>query len=186
MLTVLLDLDGTVNEFDTAFIKRVRDFGYSFDSEGYKDWHIENFIRGADDPRKVMDHIFGEVEFWNNLQPKKGAKEVLKELNKKYDIKIVTYVWRREYKYIEAKKNWVNKYFHFLKNNDFILESEKWKVPGDIIIDDKPKVLDHCFGEKYTICCDVYNTEVKCNFRFKQWNQIPEIFKSIERERKRR
>ena len=183
-MKILLDLDNTVNMFDENFVVFVRKEGYEFDTSNFnnREWDMSSYIRGSDNPKKVMEDIFMTAEFWLTIEPVPFAFEVLKDLYRKHEIVISTMVWKEGMKHEILKKHWIDKNFHFLRNNKFVFNPKKWEIEGDVIIDDKPRHLEKSQGSKITICSDrPYNREVKSDYRFSSWKEMPKIIKEIER-----
>lgn len=179
-ITILVDLDNTCNNFSSSFIQRVKELGYDFDQSLYTTWRISNGIV-AEKPLKVQNDILFDMSFWENLQPLPNSAHVLKKLNKEYTIKIVTAPWRATSVFLDSKRQWVKKHFPFLSEDQIIFESKKWLLPGDIIIDDKPEILQKCADSKITIKHTMkYNVTVDTDFSFHSWSEVPSLFNTIE------
>ena len=83
------------------------------------------------------------------IEPLPNCVEVMQELNKKYDVYIVTaYIWKEDV--IDASTNLKNKfeYLHywlpFIDTNNFIFMTDKTKIRYDIGIDDRLSNLENC------------------------------------------
>lgn len=83
------------------------------------------------------------------VKPLPNCVEVIKELNEKYEVFIVTtYIWKRDV--IDAATNLKNKfeylhhYFPFIDANNFIFMTNKTKIKYDIGIDDRVSNLENC------------------------------------------
>ena len=80
-------------------------------------------------------------EFWSSLPKKPGAKEAVDLLlNFGHDITVVTAPWWAYPKWADARYRWLQKYFG-IENTDVVITSKKWKVDGDILIEDVEKNL---------------------------------------------
>jgi 5'(3')-deoxyribonucleotidase len=183
-LKLILDIDGTCNLFDERLAQLVEEKGYTFDWDHYNDWEFADYIRGAKDPKKVMDDICSTMEFWLTIPPMPYAAEILKDINKHHEIIVATKSWRDEPKFSQSKKAWMDKYFHFLHNNEFYCSHglDKSKIPADLIFEDKPKTLEQCNPVMITVCSDrPYNKDIKTDFRFRSWKEVPRIMKIVEK-----
>ena len=184
-LTILVDMDGVINEFDKHFIVYIKSKGFGFDIDSYEnmgDWNIAKFILGAEKPKRLMGKICSEMDFWDSIPPREDAMKVLKLLSSQYTIVIATSPWQDTDAYKDSKRNWIKKYFPFLK--DIVFSTEKWTLNGDIIIEDKPSTLIKCKEVgMVTICCtQPYNLNIDCDYRFLNWDSVPMILNKIDRK----
>lgn len=83
------------------------------------------------------------------LKPLPDCVEVIKKLNEKYNVYIVTaYIWKEDV--IDAATNLKNKFeylnywFPFIDVNNFIFMTDKTKIKYDIGIDDRVSNLENC------------------------------------------
>jgi len=181
-MTILVDMDGTINLFDTYLIFTLKKYGIEFNMLEFKqqnDWNIENYII-SENPKETFYSIMEDISFWRSIPVAPQAVRVLSLLNRHHDVKIVTVPWGSNQKMKDVKLQWLQQYFPFLNRNQVIFHDQKWEIPGEAIIDDKPSIIEKCFGKKITIVPEhPYNTRIKCNFRFKYWAQVPDIFRVI-------
>jgi 5'(3')-deoxyribonucleotidase len=182
---ILVDIDGTLNHFDIHFAKWVDKKGYTFDYDKFMkepDWNIENFIIGEDNPRKIMDEILVQMEFWMTIPPINEAIPILRKLNNIYDISIVTVPWKNEPLFREAKYKWLDKHFGFLDRAQVVFSGKKDEITAACIIDDKPATIEKCNSKMATICFDhPYNRKVESSFRTNSWNRIPKMLREIRK-----
>lgn len=83
------------------------------------------------------------------IKPLPNCIEVIKELNKKYDIYIATaYIWKGDVidsaTNLKNKFEYLNHWFPFIDTNKFIFMSDKTKIKYDIGIDDRVEYLKNC------------------------------------------
>lgn len=176
-MKIAIDIDGTINYFDKQFIFAVRELGYGYDSPRfYKegDWELENYIMGSDNPKQVMAQVCENSSFWMDIPPMIEAIEVLRRLNRKHTLSIVTTPWRDEDKFKTIKIKWMHKYFRFIKESQIVFSSKKWELDIDMIVDDKPTTIDKCREAGIqTICfAHVYNLKVKADYLSANWTGI--------------
>lgn len=74
-------------------------------------------------------------DFFEKLPPIEEAISVTRRLISKYDFKVVTATYKN--KRVEGKIKSLNKYFPHIK--EIIFECEKYKIEGDILIDDRTR-----------------------------------------------
>ena len=177
-MRVLVDVDNTLNDLTKPFIKEVLHLGYNFNVSKYTSWDLSKAIEGSDDPEKVVDEIFSKVSFWDSLKPVEDCQRVLKRLSKDFHIIIATIPWRNTDEFINSRLNWLQEYFSFI--NDVSFKIDKWNIPGEVIIDDKPDTLIKC-TKKITIKpIHIYNIDTPSDFSFGSWSEVPRIFNLIQ------
>ena len=176
-------MDGTINYFDQTFVKHLLKAGYDFDWQNYNTWKIEDFIRGSDHPHQLMDEICRDMQFWRDIPPMPGAAEVLKELNNYYNIVVVTNPWdASDDRFKKIKMDWLREHFGFLRKNAIVFTADKWNLEGDIIFDDKPKILEKCIDKMITVkSIQPYNVNIESDFEFQNWKQVTRIMKTINK-----
>jgi 5'(3')-deoxyribonucleotidase len=183
-MVVYCDMDGVLNNWNDLFIKTIEDLGYKFDYKNYNTFSIESYILGLDnkEQKKLLSIIMEDIRWWDLLEPLPNSQTILKLLytNSQIDLYIATSPWAEDYKYKEEKKKWLKKYFNFIPQNKIIFSSKKWELEGNVIIEDKPATLEKCLDKMITVCHTLpYNINTEVNFRFKNWLEIPKIFKKI-------
>lgn len=109
----------------------------NIDLANVKDWDIFNTI--TDDERERVLKLFNEQDFWRNLPPVPNVHEGIEGLKREgYIIRWVTSPWFTCENWEGIRRTWLNEQFgtHPL---DITFTSEKFRVRGDILIDDRPK-----------------------------------------------
>lgn len=190
-LTVLIDMDGTINDFQTQMLEYIKEAGYKYDKKAIKSYDMEVGVLDnngvaleKEKQRKVVERILYKEQFWLGLLPLPGSVKCLKWINEKHDLKIVTIPFRFNDTFQDIKITWLEEYYPFINPEQVIFERAKWNVPGEIIIEDKPATLEKCMSEtdKIVIAVDrLYNKKVKVDYRIKDWSldQIKNIIKRI-------
>ena len=147
--SIMIDMDevivvGIFSEFLTEFLGEV-------DFEKLNGQNRQDLIRGKEEEFKK---IYKYKNLYKNdredyIEPLPDCVNVVKELNEKYDVYIVTaYVWKENV--IDATTNLKNKFeylhywFPFVDTNNFIFMSNKTKIKYDIGIDDRTSNLENC------------------------------------------
>ena len=147
--SIMIDMDEVIVK--GRFTEFVEEFLGEVDLERLNGFFRQDFIKGKEDEFKKI-YAFKNLYKKNDgsfVEPLSNCIEVIKRLNKDYDIYIVTsYVWKENV--IDAAHNLKYKYeylrhfFPFLDCNNFIFISDKNKLNFDIGIDDRPQNLISC------------------------------------------
>lgn len=133
-LTVLVDLDDTIEDLLTAWIHALNErFGRDVDPEHVRLWDVLEYYPGLS--KSDIYSVFDWDNFWSNVKPKPGAVEYMKRLiDDGHKVYIVTATY---YLNIQVKMEMVLfKYFPFLKWDQVIIAQDKAMIDGDVIIDD--------------------------------------------------
>ena len=180
--TILIDMDSTINEFDDHFVVWAKSMGYGFDWSAFTTWHMEKAITGCENhkhQKAVFAKVLNEPKFWLGIPVTPEAQDAMSELcaNEAYDIKICTNPWGDKPLYKQVKLDWLSTHFPFIPHSDVVFSgTEKWKVPGRVIIDDKPEVLEKCRPDKITVKSNrPYNKDVEAHYDFSRWSTVPGI-----------
>lgn len=183
---VLVDIDGTLNEFQNHFIFNLETkFGLEFDYSKSNDFHMEHGIKGLKpkDQKKIMALLFETDEFWETIPVLPDAQTYLKWLNDRYDVWIVTSPWVSHKNNKKIKKEWIKENFPFIDQNKIAFSSKKWLIAADVIIEDKPETIKKSqeHGLITVMMIQPYNAmDVFSDYEFGSWKDIPAIFNKIE------
>jgi 5'(3')-deoxyribonucleotidase len=104
-----------------------------------------------------------------------GSTEVVKELNKKYDLFIVSSAMEFPQS-LPEKLEWLMEHFPFLQWQQLVFCGSKTIVKADIMIDDHFKNLDHFLGDTY-LFTQPHNIfkETGRHRRVNDWNEIASL-----------
>ena len=147
--TIMIDMD------EVIVVGRFSDFLVEFlGNVNFENLHTQN----RQDLLKTREVEFKKIYKYKNcykdnngnyIEPLPNCVDVIKKLNERYDIYIVTkYIWNENV--IDAATNLKNKfeYLHywlpFVDENKFIFMSDKTKIHYDIGIDDRINNLHSC------------------------------------------
>ena len=147
--SIMIDMDEVivVGNFSKFLIEFLGDVNF----EKLNSQNRQELIRGKEEEFKK---IYKYKNLYKNdrgdyIEPLPDCVNVVKELNEKYDVYIVTaYVWKGNV--IDAATNLKNKFeylhywFPFIDTNNFIFMSNKTKIKYDIGIDDRTSNLENC------------------------------------------
>lgn len=145
--SIMIDMDEVIVVGD--FSKYLVEFLGKVDFDNLHSQNRQDLIKGKEEEFKKI-YKYRNLYKNNNgdyIKPLPDCVEVIKELNEKYDVYIVTaYIWREDV--IDAVTNLKNKfdYLHywlpFIDINNFIFMSDKTKIKYDIGIDDRVSNLE--------------------------------------------
>lgn len=147
--TIMIDMD------EVIVVGRFSDFLVEFlGNVNFENLHTQN----RQDLLKAREVEFKKIYKYKNcykdnngnyIEPLPNCVDVIKKLNERYDVYIVTkYIWNENV--IDAATNLKNKfeYLHywlpFVDENKFIFMSDKTKIHYDIGIDDRINNLHSC------------------------------------------
>lgn len=184
-MTCLIDMDSTINKFDLAFTTYIKCKGYGFDHAKHDSWDIAKSILGAESyehQKDIFKMALDDLEFWEHVPPAEHASQVLRYYQYYHDIQIATIPWKMTPAYTGVKMEWLRKHFPFIDPSQVIFShGNKWDLEGDLIIDDKPEILEKCYGKKITIKpLQPYNKDVPADFTFTDLREIPAILDQCE------
>lgn len=180
-LKVLCDVDGVLNDFQNHFLQYLDNIGITYDSRKCDGYHLERCIM-VRDKKKVIEGIFSDDYFWTSMIPIEHSLEGLEYLNIKYDLYIATTPWNEHNK--DIKTEWLLKYYPFLNVKQIIFSDEKWKLNGDIIIEDKPTTITKCGSQGMITVTKFqpYNMDIFTDEFLYTWSDIKRIMDKIEAE----
>lgn len=146
MKTIMIDLDDTI--VSGGYLDIINEYlKEDYDIEDIDEYYFETLL-----PNGITDdyvNYYYEKNVYDYTKIFDDAKEVLEELNKKYDICICSaYVFNegleKSYIHLANKYKYLLKEFPFLKPHNFIFTSRKDLVKCDIKIDDR---IDNLTGD---------------------------------------
>ena len=112
--------------------------------------------------------------FFRNLPVMPDSVEVLREMNKVYEIFIVSAAIEFPHS-LKDKLEWLLEYFPFFTWHQLVLCGDKRMIYGDHMIDDHPRNLIHFPGKKY-LYHSPHNVSVTEYLRLYDWKEAAEIF----------
>lgn len=135
------------------------------------DWH--ELIVFDEYSSKVRQRLF-EPGFFASLEVMEGSIEIVKKLQEKYEVFIVSAAMEFPNSLIE-KSNWLDKHFPFIHWKNRVLCGDKSIISADIIIDDHTKNLDNFKGELPLLFDAPHNRKVTKYQRVKNWNDVAAV-----------
>lgn len=147
--SIMIDMDEVivVGNFSNYLVEFLGNIDFNKLQSKYR----QDLIKGREDEFKK---IYKYKNLYKNndgsyIEPLPNCVNIVKELNEKYDVYIVTtYIWKENV--IDAASNLKNKFeylqywFPFINPNNFIFMTDKTKIKYDIGIDDRESNLKNC------------------------------------------
>ncbi len=176
-MTLMIDMDDVIVQ--GGFLKLINEYlKTNYTEDDFKDFYMQDILPD----KKAFFAWFKEKNVYDYCYILPNAKEVIKELNQKYDVYIGTsYIYRdipNECGYIlEQKYKFLLKEFPFITTDKYIFITNKSLLQMDIKIDDR---IDNLTNAKRKILFSAYHNidisdkelEVKGIERAKNWLDI--------------
>ncbi|HTQ66082.1 MAG TPA: hypothetical protein VMI12_14885 [Puia sp.] len=134
-----------------------------------------SWVRGFPEHHQpiVRERLFSEG-FFRRLSVMKDSVDVLKEMNKKYEVFIVSAATEFPNS-LKDKLEWLIENFPFFTWKQLVLCGDKRLVQGDYMIDDHVRNLQHFNGKKY-LFTSAHNLDVSGYDRINNWLEAGKIF----------
>lgn len=184
-LTIMIDIDGVLNTLDETVLEVYNeDSGDNLHPENITEYHIEKFV--LPEYRENFYKYFLDKRVWQRIRIVDGCQQVIQKLwDDGYKIIFVT---KTECENLVKKRNWLNRTFPFIGEDNMrkILYScpVKQYIRADIAIDDG---LFNLTGDRtyFSICLDKpYNqtddSQIPRFYRAYNWKEIYSFIKIIE------
>jgi 5'-nucleotidase len=140
----------------------------SYDKEFFRDKIFYDFV--SQEHFKPTRPYIERKGFFADLQVMSDAVEVMKELQKKYEIFVVSAATEFPNS-LEEKYHWLGRHFPFINWRNFVLCGDKSIVNGDIMIDDHEKNLKTFDGECLLFDA-VHNWHLEGYTRVQNWDEV--------------
>ena len=169
-LTIAVDMDGVLADiYQQLFDMDERDFGRR------KTWDEVAGKAEGDTFPLIRQYLYTDG-FFRNAPLIKGCQPVVAELNKKYDLYIVSAATEFP-KSLPEKQAWLNEHFPFIRWQQMVFCGFKQIIQADIMIDDHFKNLDFFTGTTSLLFTQPHNVKKENgkHRRVNNWEEIAEI-----------
>jgi 5'-nucleotidase len=112
--------------------------------------------------------------FFRNLPVMKDSVDVIREMNRRYEVFIVSAAMEFPNS-LKEKLEWLLEHFPFLTWKQIALCGDKRVICGDHMIDDHTRNLETFNGKKY-LFTSAHNLNVTGYRRFDNWKEVAEEF----------
>jgi len=170
--TVAIDMDNVITDIETNWINLYeQEFGVRVDKKDLLG-KPEDFA--FPDPDKARSLLY-KPGFFRNAPVMEGAVEALKELQKDFEIYIVSAAMEFPNSLLE-KHDWLAEYFPFISWKNIIFCGDKSVIGTDFLIDDHLKNLDFHKGMPILFTAG-HNINVTKHTRVNNWIEAVELLK---------
>lgn len=167
--TLIVDMDGVLADVYSQFLLlEEKEFGARQLLKDIKGRPEDEVFKNA----KKYVHSKG---FFRNAPVMEGSIDALQELNKKYNLFIVSAAMEFPNS-LNEKLEWLNEHFPFIQWQQIVFCGSKTVVHGDIMIDDHYKNLDY-FKGKTILFTQPHNEghDDKGHIRIPGWKDVLQI-----------
>jgi 5'(3')-deoxyribonucleotidase len=124
--------------------------------------------------QSMIRQRLNEPGFFRDVPVMEGSQEVLKEMNRQYEVFIVSAAIEFPDS-LKDKYEWLMEHFPFLSWRQLVLCGDKRMVHGDHMIDDIDRNLLHFPGKKYLFSAP-HNLSATGFQRINNWEEAASIF----------
>lgn len=121
---------------------------------------------------KVWEYVNAEG-FFRDLKVMPDSQEVIKALQEKYEVFIVSAGMEFRNSLID-KFDWLHDHFPFISWKNYVLCGDKSIIGADIMIDDRPKNLISFSGERKLLFTSPHNVHLTEYERVSTWKEVAE------------
>jgi 5'-nucleotidase len=168
MKRLIVDMDDVLADATGQFINYYeRDFGVRIERSVLNG---KQEGEGFPDNHQVLRKYPYQVNFFRSMVANDNSIEVMEQLNKKYEIFIVSAAMEFPQS-LSEKLEWLGEFFPFLSWKQFVFCGSKAVVYGDYMIDDLPHNLEKFNGDKLLYTAP-HNTHMNHFQRVNNWKEI--------------
>jgi 5'-nucleotidase len=171
MKRLIVDMDDVLADATGQFINFYeKEFGVRVTRESLNG--KEEMERFPDHHQTVYKFTFRK-DFFRTMTVKSDSQRVLQELNKKYELFIVSSAMEFPNS-LPEKLEWLGEHFSFLHWKQFVFCGSKAVVYGDYMIDDLPHNLERFNGEKLMFTAP-HNLQLNHFKRVNNWLDVEKL-----------
>lgn len=175
MKRLIVDMDDVLADATGQFISYYeREFGQRIPRE----WlNHKDELEGFPDHRDVVSQYVFRKGFFRTMEVNPHSQEVMKELNERFDVYIVSSAMEFPDS-LREKFDWLGEHFPFLHWKQFVFCGKKDVVYGDYMIDDLPHNLAPFNGEKLLFSAP-HNLQFDHFKRVNDWKDVQAFFSNV-------
>ncbi len=168
---IAIDMDDVMADASKSILHIYnQQFGTNYKDQDFVE---QSFYDVAKDNYQLIRPKLHEKGFFRNLEVKKGAVEVVKELNSKYEVFIVSAAMEFPNSLLE-KYEWLHEHFSYISWKQMVLCGDKTIIQADIMIDDHEKKLITFTGKKLLFDA-MHNRTLNGYHRVFTWEDVSKI-----------
>ncbi|WP_215240034.1 5' nucleotidase, NT5C type [Dyadobacter helix] len=170
--TIAIDMDNVLVDIETNWINWYeRELGVRVTREAMRGIPEDQAFPDPEAARKLLY----QPGFFRGAPLMEGALEALEELNREYEIYIVSAAMEFPNSLLE-KHDWIAEHFPFISWRNIVLCGDKSVIATDYMIDDHLKNLDFCKGIPVLFTAG-HNIHVTKYTRVNNWKEATALFK---------
>ncbi|HVM90014.1 MAG TPA: hypothetical protein VMT76_17635 [Puia sp.] len=174
MQRVLVDMDEVIADTTTGMVNWYKE-NFGGDINYTKMLAGQSLVKGfPEEHQAIVRQQLYEPGFFRNLPVMKHSIEVLKEMNKRYELFIVSAATEFPNS-LKEKFDWLQEHFPFVTWHQVVLCGTKKLMHGDFMIDDHARHL-HSFNGKTYLFSAPHNLNEKHFERINDWKHAAELF----------
>ncbi len=174
MQRILVDMDEVIADATLGMINWYKKV-YGGDIDYAKMLEGQSLVKGfPDEHQAVVRQQLYEPGFFRNLPVIENSVDVLKEMNKKYEIFIVSAATEFPNS-LKEKHDWLEEHFPFFTWQQLVLCGSKKLMQGDFMIDDHARHL-HLFNGKPYLFSAPHNLNEKDFEILRDWKHAAQVF----------
>jgi 5'-nucleotidase len=173
MERVIIDMDEVIADPMGDMIEWYsKEYGGDVDKEKML---VGSWLKGFPDHHQdmVKERLLS-VGFFRNLPVMKDSVRVIKEMNQRYHVYIVSAAMEFPNS-LKDKLDWLQDHFPFLTWRQVVLCGDKKLIQGDYMIDDHVRNLEHFNGKKY-LFTSAHNLNITGYHRLNNWREVADEF----------
>jgi len=173
MQRIIIDMDEVIAD---PMIKMIEWYKQKYNVDvDYEKMIGGSWIKGFPEEHQVMvrQRLY-EPGFFRDLPVMENSVEVLKQLNGRYEIYIVSAAVEFPHS-LKDKYDWLMEHFPFFTWRQLVLCGEKKMIAGDFMIDDHARHLEHFKGKPYLYSAP-HNLNENRFTRLHNWLEIATVF----------
>lgn len=180
METILIDLDGTLADWQSAFNAELNELSEEAFLAGTPG--VYDVFHGREKYKSEVDSVMNRRGFYSDLAPIEGAVEAIHEmLDEILPVCILSKPWLPNPDCVAEKIGWLEKYFGKRLERRALFFQDKTMVAGRMLIDDIPAVAPGSFEPvwEHVYFTQPYNKNISGKRRLDGWADWRSLF-SIE------
>lgn len=172
MKRLIVDMDDVIADTTGQFIQYYeRDFGVRVLRESLNN---QEEVNGFPANHDIVKQYPFQKDFFRTIKPHVDSVQVMEELNRKYDLYIVSAAMEFPLSLAE-KLDWLKEHLPFLTWKQIVFCGSKAVVHGDYMIDDLHYNLETFNGEKFLFTAP-HNLHHNHFQRLNNWKEVGEKF----------
>ncbi|MDQ0194598.1 5'(3')-deoxyribonucleotidase [Paenibacillus wynnii] len=131
--------------------------------------------------KEILDFV-DDPSFFRDLKVMEGSQEVIRELSKYYEIFITTAAMEHPSSF-QAKFEWLNEYFSFIPQMNYVFCGNKSIIKADYLIDDSSRHFQGFQGQGILFSAP-HNIYESGFIRVNNWYEVNDYFFNNNRQTK--